>query len=74
MPIFFQDALNLTPEQKKQIDALQKTVDAGLAKILTDDQKKQLKEMSERGPKGGPGGQGGPGGRGQGGPPPKKDN
>jgi hypothetical protein len=61
------EQLQLTDEQKKQLDALQKDVDAKLAKILTEDQKKQLKEMRERGPGGrGPGGRG-PGGRGPGG-------
>ena len=58
-----QQRLNLTPEQKSQVEALQKEVDARLAKILNDDQKTQLKEMRERGP-------GGPGGPRGGGPPP----
>ena len=44
--------MNLTAEQKKQVDALQKEVDAKLAKMLTDEQKKQLKEMRSRGPGG----------------------
>ena len=69
----------LTDDQKKQLDALQKDVDAKLAKILTEDQKKQLKGMREgfgpRGPGGrGPGDRGpgdrGPGGRGPGEPGP----
>jgi hypothetical protein len=69
LPPFLQQELNLTPEQTKKIEALQKEVDAKLEKILTDDQKKQLKEMRQRGPGGrGPGGPGGPGGRGPGGP------
>ncbi|SRR6266851_49374 len=64
MPSFLQDTLKLTAEQKKQLEELQKDVDAKLGKILTDDQKKQLKEMREGfGP-------GGPGGRGPGGGPP----
>jgi hypothetical protein len=83
MPGFLQEMLKLTPEQKKQFDELQKEVDSKLAKILTDDQKKQLKEMRGRIPggpggpgPGGPGGFGGPGRPGPGGPPdrPRDDN
>jgi Spy/CpxP family protein refolding chaperone len=61
--------LQITDAQKKQLDELQKEMDAKLDKILTDEQRKQLKEMKERGPGGfgPPGGPGGPGG------PPKKD-
>jgi Spy/CpxP family protein refolding chaperone len=51
---FNQDKLNLTAEQKKQLETLQKDVDARLAKILTADQKKSIQEMP--GPFGGPGG------------------
>ena len=59
MPGFLAERLKLTDEQKSQIDALQKDVDAKLGKILTDEQKKQLKDMR------GPGaGDRGPGGRG----------
>jgi Spy/CpxP family protein refolding chaperone len=67
MPTFLQDRLNLTAEQKKQLEELQKDVETRLAKILTDEQKKQLKEMQERGPGGfgPPGGRGGDGGRGR---------
>jgi hypothetical protein len=62
MPGFLQEALKLTGSQKKQLDELQKEVDAKLGKILTDEQKTQLKEMRPgRGP-GGPGGPGGPDG------------
>ena len=74
-PMFLRDALKLTDDQKKQLDDLQKDVDAKLDKILTDDQRKQLKEMRPpRGP-GSPGGPGdgpprGPGGPGDGPPPP----
>jgi hypothetical protein len=57
---FLRERLNLTAEQKKKLDELQKEVDSNLDKILTEEQKKQLKEMRERGP----------GGRGPGGPPP----
>ena len=49
--------LGLTADQQKQVDALQKEVDAKLDKILTSEQKQQLKQMRERGPGGfGPGG------------------
>jgi Spy/CpxP family protein refolding chaperone len=74
MPPFVQEMLQISDTQKKQLDELQKEMDAKLDKILTDEQRKQLKEMKERGPGGfggGPGGFGppkdGPGG------PPKKD-
>ncbi len=60
LPPFARDELNLTPDQEKQIEALEKNVKAKLMKILTADQQKQLQEM--RPPRGGPGGQGGPGG------------
>ena len=56
---FAQEALNLTADQKKQVESLQKEVDERLAKILTDAQQAQLKEMQESGfggPKGPPGG------------------
>lgn len=55
MPVFLQDQLKLTDAQKKDVEALQKDVDAKLDKLLTDDQKKMLKELKDRGP-GGPGG------------------
>jgi Spy/CpxP family protein refolding chaperone len=81
MPPFLMDRLNLTAEQKKRLDELQKKVDERLAKILTDEQKKQLKEMQQgfgrggrggRGP-GGPGGPGGPPPGGEGAPPGRPD-
>ena len=59
LPPFLQEQLKLTDDQKKQLDALQKDLDAKLDKLLTDDQKKMLKEMRERGP-GRPGGDRGP--------------
>jgi hypothetical protein len=73
LPPMLQDRLNLTPEQRDKVQALQADVDRRLAEILTDEQKQQLQEMRNRGPgrgPGGPGGQGGPGGgrRGPGGP------
>ena len=54
--------MNLSDDQKKQIDELQKDVDEKLAKILTPEQLNQLKQMPGRGPRGGfgPGGPGGP--------------
>jgi hypothetical protein len=55
--------LQLTAEQKKQLATLQSEVDTKLAKILTEEQKKQLKEMRPPG-FGGPGGFGPPGGPG----------
>jgi hypothetical protein len=56
-----QDALKLNDDQKAQLAALQKEVDEKLAKILTEDQQKQLKEMRDRGPGGrGPGAPPGP--------------
>jgi Spy/CpxP family protein refolding chaperone len=51
---FNQDRLNLTPEQKRKLEELQKDVDDRLSKILTTDQKKAIQEMP--GPFGGPGG------------------
>jgi Ca2+-binding EF-hand superfamily protein len=68
LPAFMQDELNLNADQKKQLNDLQKEVDARMAKILTSEQKKQLDDM-RMGP-GGPGGRGPGGGRGgRGGPP-----
>jgi len=77
MPAFLQEQLKLTDAQKKDIEALQKDVDAKLDKLLTDEQKKTLKELKDRGPGAGfPGGPGGgfpgfPGGKDKGAP--KKD-
>jgi EF hand len=69
--------LAITPQQEKEIDALQKEVDAKLEKLLNAEQRQQLKEMRERGPGGfgPPPGRGGPGGFGPppGGPPPGDD-
>jgi Spy/CpxP family protein refolding chaperone len=60
MPVFLQDQLKLTDAQKKDVEALQKDVDAKLEKLLTEEQRKTLKELKERGP--GAGFPGGPGG------------
>src|SRR5208337_812788 len=82
LPSFLRRALDLTPEQKAQLDELQKDVHSRLAKILTDAQKKTLDQMRRRGPvgTGGSGGFGppgrrgpGPGPDGPGGPPPPPD-
>jgi Spy/CpxP family protein refolding chaperone len=43
---FFQDLLNLTDDQKKQVADLQKEVDVRLDKILTPEQRQQLRDMS----------------------------
>jgi outer membrane protein assembly factor BamB len=44
LPSFLQGMLNLTDEQKKQMEELQKEVDDKLGTILTDEQKKQLRQ------------------------------
>jgi hypothetical protein len=62
LPPFLQERLNLTPEQKKRLDALQKEVDERLGKILTAEQKKQIEEIRGGFGAGGPRGRG-PGGR-----------
>ena len=69
LPAFLQDELKLTDEQRKEIAQLQATVDAQIAKILTQAQRDQLGQMGMRGPRGGGPGEGGrgPGGRGPGG-------
>jgi hypothetical protein len=73
LPPMLQDRLGLSDKQKEELAALQKEVDAKLAKILTADQKRDLDELRNRGP-GGRGGPNGPGrGRGErGGPPPQR--
>ena len=52
LPPFVRERLNLSDDQSKQIDELQKEVDEKLAKILTDEQKRQLKASGNRGPRG----------------------
>jgi outer membrane protein assembly factor BamB len=66
LPAFQRDRLKLTADRKKQLEELQKDVDGRLAKVLTEEQSKQLKEPFGRGGPGGPGGFG-PGGFGRGG-------
>jgi hypothetical protein len=64
MPVFAQEQLKLTDVQKKDLEAIQKEVDARIEKLLTEDQKKAYKELKERGPGRGPGRPGAPGGPG----------
>lgn len=67
MPAFVQEQLKLTDAQKKDLEAIQKDIDAKLEKLLTEEQRKTFKELKERRPGGGfPGGPGGgrPGGPG----------
>jgi hypothetical protein len=54
LPPFLQETLKMSAEQKKQLAELQKEIDDKLAKILNDEQKRQLKEMRERFRPGGP--------------------
>jgi hypothetical protein len=52
LPGFLQDMLGLSAEKKKEIEALQKTVDGTLDKVLSDEQKKTLAARSATGPGG----------------------
>ena len=45
LPPFMQDRLQLSAEQRKKLEELQKEVDAKLGVILTDEQRKRMKEM-----------------------------
>ena len=47
-----QEQLKLTAEQKKELERIQKEVDAQLDKMLTPEQRTQLKEMRDRQPGG----------------------
>jgi Spy/CpxP family protein refolding chaperone len=47
LPPNMQQRLQLTDEQKKQIEAIQKEVEAKVMKVLTDEQKKQLEGMKK---------------------------
>jgi Spy/CpxP family protein refolding chaperone len=81
LPGFLQERLNLTAEQKKQVEELQKEVQGKLEKILTREQREELEEMRERfadkkGPRGPDGRDDGPrefGKKGPGGPPREGD-
>jgi hypothetical protein len=72
MSLATQVTLKPTAEQKTQLTALQKEVDAKLESVLKDNQKTQLKQMRTDFARGAPPGAppGGPGGPGGGGPPP----
>ena len=55
LPPFIADQLELTADQKKLVQDLQKEVDGRLQKILTETQKEQLKDFQKKGgPKGPP--------------------
>src|ERR1700722_1698823 len=58
-PPDIRDSLNLTEQQEKQIDELEKEVRGKVDKILTAQQRKILSQARPRGP-GGPDGPGGP--------------
>ena len=60
-PPDIRESLNLTNQQEKQIDDLEKEVRGKVDKILTAQQRKILSQARPRGP-GGPGGPDGPGG------------
>jgi hypothetical protein len=63
------EKLNLTDDQRKQLEELAKETKAKLDKILTPEQQKILRDTRPPRPnQGGPGGQGKHGGGGQGGP------
>ena len=47
LPAGVQQRLQLTDDQKKQIDAIQKEVEAKVMKVLNDEQKKQLEDMKK---------------------------
>ena len=49
LPPAVQNRLQLTDEQKKQIEAIQKEVEAKVLKVLNDEQKKQLENMKKGG-------------------------
>lgn len=55
LPPFVRGQLDLTDEQKKQIQELEQEVRARLLKILTAEQKTLIEELREKGPKGPPG-------------------
>jgi len=73
LPSFVIESLNLTPNQTKQLDALQTMVKKRLEKMLTKEQREKMASMEHHGAheQGGPrgGGQRPEGGRPEGGPP-----
>jgi hypothetical protein len=64
---FKKNKMKLTDSQVKEMQALQKELDAELAKVLTEDQKRDMEETKSRFLAGGPGGPP-PGGKGGAGP------
>jgi hypothetical protein len=60
VPLSTQITLKLTAEQKKQLAALQKEVDAKLDQVLDASQKERMKEMQQMAARGGAPGFGGP--------------
>jgi hypothetical protein len=56
MALAVQTRLKLTSEQRKELQKLQKEADGTLAKLLTDEQKKELKQLAANPGRGGPGG------------------
>lgn len=68
LPLPLQDAIRLSEVQKKELEALQKDVDAKLEKLLTEEQRKQFMELRAGGPPPGafPGGPPGMAGGGRG--------
>jgi EF hand len=82
LPAGIRESLDVTADQNRQLDELQKEIDGRLAKILTEDQRRELARMRGPGPgdRGGPIGRGGfgPGGRGgrrgAGGPPEREQD
>jgi Spy/CpxP family protein refolding chaperone len=47
LPPGVQQRLQLTDEQKKQVDAIQKEVEAKIMKVLNEEQRKQLEQMKK---------------------------
>jgi hypothetical protein len=64
-----QARLKLSAEQRRQLQGFQKEADAMLARLFSDEQKKQFKQLAANFGRGGPGGPPGAGGGRPGGPP-----
>ncbi len=75
LPPFVRDEIHLTPEQEKQIEALEREVMQKLSKILTAEQRKKIESIRpprfDGPPPGGRRGKGGPPAKDKGGPPQK---
>ena len=54
VPPFVRDKLKLSDKQEKQIEDLEKEARDGLAKVLSEEQRKKLEEAMKRGPGNGP--------------------